>query len=193
MEPIATVAPAAPKPAPDTSGLLARCQSGDRDAFRELFDRYQHRIYSIALHYTADAPAAMEIAQDVFIKLFTGVAGFRGESSFETWLFRLAVNCCHDRYRKQRKLVALEPGRADDRRESLSDRTERENMAEHVRFGVAGLPEDLRMTVILRYTESLSYEQIAVVLGCPAGTVASRLNRAHRELAMRLEHLKGAR
>jgi RNA polymerase sigma-70 factor, ECF subfamily len=190
MEPNATAPP--PKPRPDLSGLLTGCRRGEQDAFRALFEQYQHRIYSIALHYTGDRSAAMDIAQDVFIKLFTSAGGFRGDSSFETWLFRLAVNCCHDRYRKQRKLVALEPERPDDRRESLSDRAERENVAQHVRLGVADLPEDLRMTVILRYTEGLSYEQIGAVLGCPAGTVGSRPNRAHRELALRLEHLKGA-
>ncbi len=170
--------------------LLVSCIRGNRDAFRELFVRYQDRVYSIALHYTGDRAAAMDIAQDVFVKLFSSLASFRGDSGFETWLFRLVANCCHDRHRKQRRLVALDEVRLPEAADTASEQAEREQLSRQVQEGVARLPEELRMTVVLRYTEGLSYEQIAAVLGCPAGTIASRLNRAHRELAHRLEHLK---
>jgi len=172
------------------SSLLAACARGDRDAFRELFVRYQDRVYSIALHYTADPAAAMDIAQDVFVKLFSSLSTFRGDSSFETWLFRLVANCCHDRHRKQRRMVPLEDSHLPEPRDNATEQAERDQRARQVQHSVARLPEELRMTVVLRYTEGLSYEEIASVLGCPAGTIASRLNRAHRELALRLEHLK---
>lgn len=177
---------------PPQQALLDACLRGDRDAFRDLFLRYQHRVYSIALHYTGDSAAAMDIAQDVFVKLYSSLAGFRRESSFETWLFRLTANCCHDRHRQRRRLVPL------DEQENLPNpanhgqrQAERDDLAQHVQRSVAQLPEELRMTVVLRYTEGLSYEEIAEVLGCPSGTVGSRLSRAHRELASRLSHLKG--
>ncbi len=170
--------------------LLTACIGGDREAFRDLFLRYQDRVYSIALHFTADPAAAMDIAQDVFVKLFSSLSTFRHESSFETWLFRLTANCCHDRHRKQRRLVSLEESNLPDPGDSATEQAERLDRARQVQCRVAQLPEELRMTIILRYTEGLSYEEIATILACPAGTIASRLNRAHRELAVQLEHLK---
>ena len=170
--------------------LLTACIGGDREAFRDLFLRYQDRVYSIALHFTADRAAAMDIAQDVFVKLFSSLSTFRHESSFEAWLFRLTANCCHDRHRKQNRLVSLEESNLPDSGNSAIEQAERLDRARQVQRCVARLPVDLRMTVILRYTEGLSYEEIATILACPAGTIASRLNRAHRELAVQLEHLK---
>ena len=172
--------------------LLEACILGDREAFRDLFLRYQNRVYSIALHYTDEPAAAMDIAQDVFVKLYSSLATFRRESSFETWLFRLTANCCHDQHRKRRRLVSLDAGgNLPDPGNQGEAQAERDEVANQVQRSVAHLPEELRMTVVLRYTEGLSYEQIAAVLGCPSGTIASRLNRAHRELASRLSHLKG--
>jgi len=170
--------------------LLSACARGDPAAFRDLFLCYQHRVYSIALHYTGDAAAGMDIAQDVFVKLFSSIAQFRGQSSFETWLFRLVANCCHDRHRKFRRLVPLEEDRLPEPADHATEQARRSEMTRQVQHSVAELPEDLRMTVLLRYTEGLSYEEIAAILACPAGTIASRLNRAHRLLAPRLQHYK---
>ena len=102
----------------------------------------------------------------------------------------MVANCCHDRHRKQRKLVALDASQLPAPQDLATGQAERDQVSRQVQHSVAQLPEELRMTVVLRYTEGLSYEQIAAVLGCPAGTIASRLSRAHRELAHRLEHLK---
>ncbi len=170
--------------------ILAACVRGDRDAFRELFLRYRDRVYSIALHYTGDPAAAMDIAQDVFVKLYSNLTTFRGESRFETWLYRLVSNCCHDRHRKQRRLVPLEESRLPHPQDRATQQAQRDQIARQVQQSVSQLPEELRMTVVLRYTEGLSYEEIASVLNCPAGTIASRLSRAHRDLASRLNHLK---
>ena len=188
--------PAAPPPDPARQPqqpqalLLAACIGGDRDAFRDLFLRYQHRVYSIALHYTSNPAAAMDIAQDVFVKLYSALATFRHDSSFETWLFRLTANCCHDRHRRQSRMVALDEATLPDAIDTATEDADRQHRARQVQRRVAALPEELRMTVILRYTEGLSYEEIAAILACPAGTIASRLNRAHRQLATQLEHLK---
>jgi len=178
------------EPRQQTANLLAACARGDRDAFRDLFLRYQDRVYSIALHYTGDPAAGMDIAQDVFVKLFSYLATFRGDSTFETWLFRMVANCCHDRHRKHRRLVPLDDNRLPEPHDRATEQAQRNQRARQVQHTVSQLPDELRMTVVLRYTEGLSYEEIASVLGCPAGTIASRLNRAHRELASRLEHLR---
>jgi RNA polymerase sigma-70 factor (ECF subfamily) len=170
--------------------LVAACQTGDREAFRLLFETYQHRVYSIALRYAGDPSTAADITQDTFVKLFSRIGDFRGDSSFESWLYRMVVNCCLDHKRRLRRLAPLVEEAAAKlfrSKDDLSDELAREQMLERVRQAVAALPEELRLAVVLRYTEGLSYNEIAEVFGCPAGTVASRLNRAHRDLARKLK------
>jgi RNA polymerase sigma-70 factor (ECF subfamily) len=170
--------------------LVAACQTGDRDAFRSLFETYKDRVYSIALRFAGEPATAMDITQDTFVKLFSRIGDFRGESSFESWLYRMVVNCCLDHKRKLRRLVPLmeeAAGRLFSTKNELTDELVRNEIQIKVRKAVEELPEDLRLAVVLRYTEGLSYNEMAEVFGCPPGTVASRLNRAHRDLARKLE------
>jgi len=173
--------------------LIAACRRGDRDSFRLLFELYKDKVYSIALRYSGEPAAAMDITQDVFVKLFSRLEGFRGESSFETWLYRLVVNSCLDQRRKLRRLVPLlgEIIRRLRVNERLTGDLIRSQTRRQVRAAIDKLGPELRLTVVLRYTEGLSYEEMAEVLCCSKGTVASRLNRAHRQLARRLAHLDG--
>jgi len=171
--------------------LVEACQRGESEAFRALFEIYRDRVYSIALRYSGNEAAAMDIAQDTFLKLFGSIQHFRGEAAFQTWIYRLVVNSCFDHKRRTRRLVPLAAGflatlcaSAD----SLADLLRSEVRAS-VRSAVDRLSPALRMVVVLRYTEGLSYEEIAAVLGCSQGTVASRLNRAHKTLGRRLSHL----
>jgi RNA polymerase sigma-70 factor (ECF subfamily) len=174
--------------------LVESCRRGDRDAFRALFERHKDKVYSIALRYSGDETAAMDIAQDTFLKLFSSISSFRAQSSFETWLYRMVVNRCLDcRRREWRWRPLLEEFAAVLRTPETSAVEEllRSERDRQVQDAVAALAPDLRIAVVLRYTEGLSYEQISEVLGCPAGTVASRLNRAHGILGRRLAHLTG--
>jgi len=175
--------------------LLDACRRGEPDAFRSLFEAYKNRVYSIALRFSGDEAAAMDIAQDTFVKLFSGIHDFRGDSAFETWVYRVVVNCCLDRRRKLGSLVPLADELIATLRESGDMLAEllRNEMAERIRSAVEKLSPDMRMVVVMRYTEGMSYDQIADVLGCSPGTVASRLNRAHKALERRLTHLKGSR
>lgn len=169
--------------------LVAACQRGERDAFRALFELHQDRVYSIALRFSGDPAEAMDIAQDTFLKLFSGIRLFRGQSAFETFLYRLVVNCCLDRKRKQRRLIPLiDEWAATLRSTAASPRDEllHSEMRSLVQRAIGKLSADLRMVIVLRYTEGLAYDQIAEVLGCSSGTVASRLNRAHKSLERRL-------
>ncbi len=172
--------------------VIEACKRGDRDAFRALFETYQDRVYSIALRYSGDRAQALDIAQDVFVKLLKNIADFRGASTFETWLYRMVVNRCLDTKRSGRRLIAMvedffehpvEPGALDD--------LLRSEIEEHVQRVVAMLPPEQRVVVVLRYTEGLSYSEIAEIAGCSEGTVASRLNRAHKFLERRLAKLRG--
>jgi RNA polymerase sigma-70 factor (ECF subfamily) len=160
----------------------------------ELFQRHKDRIYSIALRYSGDSVAAQDIAQDVFLKLFASIGNFRGESTFETWLFRLVVNCCFDYRRKTKRLAPLVAGVLDLMRapgRTALEEVMRQETNGHVKSAVDTLPPEQRMVVVLRYTEGLSYDEIAEVMGCSAGTIASRLNRVHKVLERRLSRLAG--
>ncbi|MCU1340136.1 MAG: polymerase, sigma-24 subunit, subfamily [Bryobacterales bacterium] len=176
--------------------VIEACQRGDDDAFRVLFETHKDRVYSIALRYAGDSATAMDIAQETFLKLLSSIRQFRGDASFESWLYRLVVNSCLDHHRKRRRFMplveeALDMFRAP--RESTLHELLREEQQERVQQVVAQLPEEQRIVVVLRYTEGLSYEDIADLLGCRRGTVASRLNRAHKALGRRLSHLRKVR
>jgi len=177
--------------------VVESCQRGDEEAFRVLFETHKDRVYSIALRYTGDSAAAMDIAQDTFLKLLSSIRQFRGDASFESWLYRLVVNTCLDHHRKRRRFLPMLDDALDDAldrlrapRESALHDLLREEQEGRVQQVVAQLPEDQRMVVVLRYTEGRSYEEIADLLGCRRGTVASRLNRAHKALERRLGHLR---
>jgi RNA polymerase sigma-70 factor (ECF subfamily) len=176
--------------------LIEACQRGEREAFRELFEAYKDRVYSVALRFAGDPAAAMDIAQDTFVKLFDCIREYRGDASFDSWVYRLVVNRCLDRRRSERRLLPLAEGllamlRAPD--DSMRDLLSREFHG-HIRTAIDQLPPGLRMAVVLRYTEGLSYDQMAEVLKCSPGTVASRLHRAHKMLEWRLARLmKGGR
>src|SRR5277367_2252685 len=180
--------------------VIAACQRGDRDAFRALFETYQDKVYSIALRYAGDRALALDIAQEIFLKLLSNIHEFHGNAGFETWLYRVVVNCCLDHRRRSRRIglflenllhgfAVSRPSVSQDALHNLM----RVEMQEQVQRGVAGLSADQRIAVALRYTEGLSYDQIAEILDCSPGTVASRLNRAHKVLERRLAHLRERR
>jgi len=172
---------------------IAACQRGEREAFRALFEAYQDKVYSIALRYSGDRAVALDIAQEVFLSLLSTIHEFRGESGFETWLYRLVVNRCLDQQRRGRRLIAFVEDLLDTFRapqESAIDELLRSEVSSEVQSVVARLSPEQRIVVVLRYTEGLAYEEIAAIVGCSPGTVASRLNRAHKILERRLSHLR---
>jgi RNA polymerase sigma-70 factor, ECF subfamily len=175
--------------------VVAACQRGERDAFRILFETYRDKVYSIALRYAGDSSLAMDIAQDTFLKLFSSIRDFRGDANFDTWVYRVVVNSCLDYRRRTWRLVPLADEIMAGLRTSGDSLAEilREEMSGRIRSAVDKLPPELRIAVVLRYTEGLSYEQMAEALGCATGTVASRLNRAHKALERRLSSLAKGR
>src|SRR5689334_22249482 len=171
--------------------LVQACQRGERDAFRALFETYKNKVYSVALRFSGDDATAMDIAQETFLKLFSSIRQFRGDARFDTWIYRLVVNCCMDHKRRTRRLIPLADEFLSSLRvpsDSLSNLL-RSEVSSTVRAAVDRLSPDLRIVIILRYTEALSYDEIAEVMNCSPGTVASRLNRAHKQLERRLQCL----
>ena len=171
--------------------VIEACRRGERDAFRALFETYQDRVYSIALRYSGDRAVALDIGQDVFVKLLSSIRDFRGDAGFESWLFRLVVNRCLDHHRRTRRLrVLVEDALNLFAAPRVLNDLLRSEVEEQVQRGIAKLAPEQRIVVVLRYTEGLSYEQIAQILGCSMGTVASRLNLAHKVLEKRLAFLR---
>ena len=177
--------------------ILEACRRGDRDAFRALYEAHKDRVYSIAFHFFhADADAAAEVTQQVFLKLMREVARFRGDAAFSTWLYRLVVNACVDRARGRRHdAAAHDPSVLETLpapAASLDETFARHQVAASVQQAIASLPAKLRAAILLRYFEDLSYADIATALNCSIGTVASRLSRGHRLLARTLGPIRAA-
>lgn len=173
--------------------IIVDCQQGDKDAFRLLFETHKDRVYSIALHYSGNDATAHDIAQQVFLKLMTNIGQFNFQSEFSTWLYRMVVNTCYDEQRRWRRFIPF--GEATEvqtmrTKENIEANYSRVEIREAVQMAISSLRPKLRMPILLKYIEGLSYEEIAQILGCSTGTVASRLNRGHKALAQKLGHLR---
>lgn len=172
--------------------LLAECRNGNRGAFERLYKAHQRRVFSVALNFFGgDRSAAEDVAQQVFLKIYNKLGDFRAAAEFTTWIYRVTVNACIDEQRRTRRFFSIENlfGLASARKTPLEAVQKRE-VADEVQKAIGGLKEKYRLPILLKYSEGLSYEEIAKVLDCSIGTVSSRLNRGHKMLAQKLAHLK---
>ena len=173
--------------------VIEACQQGDRAAFQLLFETYKDKVFSIAVYSTGgDQAVADDVTQQIFLKLFTAIKQFRGDSEFTTWLYRMVVNACLDERRRSRRwlpwgetVTMRSPGDKKPQEKQYA----RLEVAEAVQAAIRDLKPKFRLPILLKYIEGFSYEDIATVMGCSKGTVASRLNRGHSQLAKRLSHL----
>ena len=174
--------------------VLEAFRRGDQDALRLLFETHKDRVYSLALRFTGDGTAAWDLTQEVFIKVFSKLGEFRNQAKFETWLYRIVLNACIDQQRRNKRFVFFEkPGEHNKMSENQPQEKSyiRRQVTEAVQAAVARLSPKVKAPILLRYVEGLSYDEIAEVLGCRAGTVAARLNRGHKILARELASLRG--
>jgi len=174
--------------------LLRAVQQGDATAFRGLVEKYQNRVYGMVYGMLRNREDARDITQEAFVKAYKNLGSFRLESSFYTWLYRIAMNLAidHVRKRKRRKTTSFEDeigardetGAIDEIHHQDSPRRALERKQLYVRIMEAmdKLPEDQRQVVLLRELEGLSYKEIAEVMAIPEGTVMSRLYYARRKL-----------
>ena len=174
--------------------IAAAVQSGDPAAFRELYEAYHSRIWSLVVYSVGDCHQAQDVLQSIFFKAYRGLPGFRFQSSLFTWLYQIARNECRNHLRRRpARYVPLEAilGSRDERDPSPApDAVEARNLV--IGDAVRTLPFKMREVVVLRYVEGMSYEDMSRTLGCAPGTVASRLNRALAELGERLGPLRRA-
>ena len=181
----------------DDVGLVRAAQSGDADAFGQIVRRYQRAVYRVAYGLTRNASDADDLAQETFVRAWQAIGRFRAGEPLYPWLARIAMNqgLSLFRRRKRRPETPLEPlleagrqwgGGADPACEAV-DR----DHAAHLEAALAGLSHEHQSVLVMRAVEGLSYEEIAGVLGVPAGTVMSRLSRARAELRARLKSRTG--
>jgi RNA polymerase sigma-70 factor, ECF subfamily len=180
--------------------LVVRAQRGEKTAFELLVRKYQHRVAKLVSRYVRDRAEVEDVTQETFIKAYRAINGFRGDSAFYTWLYRIAVNTAKNYLESQGRrppgtdldaegaeaLAQGEPLRdvATPERHLLTD-----EIAATVRRAINALPPDLRMAITLREIEGLSYEEIAEVMECPIGTVRSRIFRAREAIDGELKPL----
>lgn len=167
--------------------VVDRVRGGEPRLFAELVARHQDAVYATSLRLLGDAADAEDTAQEAFLKAFRGLAGFRGDAKFSTWLYRITVNLCADHARRSRRpdrrartiddAGEIPDGRMDPEGGLLADEERKA-----VERAVMGLEERYRSVVVLHYYQKLSYEEIATVLGMPLKTVETRLYRARRML-----------
>jgi RNA polymerase sigma-70 factor (ECF subfamily) len=180
------------------SQLVERVQRGDKKAFDLLVLKYQHRILKLISRYVRDPSDAMDVAQDAFLKAYRSLRNFRGDSAFYTWIYRIAVNTAKNHLvaqsRRQLETDATGmDGEAIEPAALLKDYATPENyliteeIQEAIATAIEQLPEDLRTAITLREIEGLSYEEIALVMTCPIGTVRSRIFRAREAIDHRLK------
>jgi RNA polymerase sigma-70 factor (ECF subfamily) len=157
---------------------IAACQRGEREAFDALVARYQRPIYRLCYRYVNNHDDANDLAQEAFLKAWRGIARFRGESAFSTWLYRIAVNAClNHRALRRPPTQELTEGLVDPRPGAEADAT-RDDEARRVRAAVSRLPDRQRATLILKVYHDLSHAEVAEILGSTVGTVKANLFHA---------------
>ncbi len=169
--------------------LVKRVQKGDKGAFDLLVLKYEHKIVNLVMRYVRDPELALDISQEAFIKAYKAIPGFRGDSAFYTWLYRIAVNTAKNYLAAQRRRpMDIELDLQDPEQYGLHARLKETDTPESLALShelqetleraIEALPEDLRTAIILRELEGMSYEEIAQTMDCPVGTVRSRIFRA---------------
>lgn len=201
---VALTGSALPHNYPDDSVLIERSQKGDRQAFDDLIRKHERRAYQYAFRLTSNPEEASDVVGDAFVRVYSALHNFKGQSAFTTWLYRILTNCFLDmrKREKSRPATSLEAAlvtddgdlerQVEDDAASPHEEAERSERERAVENAVKQLPEYQRAMITMYHVENLSYEEIAESLDLPIGTVKSRLNRARlslRELLIGNEEL----
>ncbi len=179
------------------ASLIQRCAARDEDACAELVSEHQRMVYQLSLNLLNDHNEALDLSQEVFLRVFRTIQTFRGHSSLRTWIYRIVVNQARNRQRWWRRRhrsqqVSLDQhiqdhGELAERIDSGPDRlVGQKQLAERIRVALEGLPFDQKTAIVLREIDGLSYEEIGFSLGIAVGTVKSRLARAREGLRAQL-------
>lgn len=180
--------------------LVVRVQQGDKSAYDLLVIKYQHKIIQLVNRYVKDPSEAQDVAQETFIKAYRALGNFRGDSAFYTWLYRIAINTA-------KNYLVARARRGFDAQVDVQDAEQIENapqlqgmdtperlllnqeIVEVIKAAIDKLPEEMRIAIMLREFEGMSYEEIALAMDCPVGTVRSRIFRAREAIDNKLTPL----
>jgi len=178
--------------------LVEKARQGDKRAFELLVEKYQRRLYRLLSRMVRDPEEVEDIAQETFIKAYRALSNFRGDAAFYTWLYRIGVNTAKNYLAMRKKSMPTISDHAMNDEDEPDERLiahdiatpeselQSKQIAIAVNEAVESLPEELRSAIILREMEGLSYEEIAESMGCPIGTVRSRIFRAREAIATKL-------
>lgn len=180
--------------------LVERVQAGDKSAFDLLVLKYQNKVVNLISRYVHDSSEVYDVAQEAFIKAYRALPNFRGDSAFYTWLYRIAINTAKNYLvaqgrRPPKTDIDIEDAEQYGGNDALREYETPEGMMQRSEIEqvvvetMEKLPEDLRTAIILRELEGFSYEEIAQAMGCPVGTVRSRIFRAREAIQKQLEPL----
>lgn len=180
--------------------LVKRAQKGDKVAFDTLVTKYHLKVVNLVMRFVKDNDDAQDVAQEAFIKAYRGLKNFRGDSAFYTWLYRIAINSAKNYLVSQGRktptyAVDIEDAEHIESATALKEYGTPENnmltreIEETVYRAIKELPEDLKTAITLRELEGMTYDEIAVVMECPIGTVRSRIFRARESIDKHLKPL----
>lgn len=173
--------------------LIAACQQGDTRAIRDVFEMYKDRVYALCRHMAGNAEDAEDLTQEIFVAAFQHLNGFRAESAFGTWLYRIATNHCLNRLRKKRpeeqsfdamNTVDLAPPAPGP---SPEDMVVRKELNRRMELAVGALPENLRIVFVLGTLEGMRYKEISEICDCSEEAVKMRIHRARKQVRDKLK------
>lgn len=173
--------------------LIQRAQKGDQDAFATLVDEHQRYVYNLAFRVLKDENEALDLTQETFVRAWTALPNFKGQSQFRTWLYRIVTNLCYNRLPNLRRSLN---DLGDDVMEEVPDfdnparEFESTETRKYLHQAIEHLDENYRLLITLRYQHELSYEEIASTLNLPLGTVKTGIFRAKEQLRKALAYLE---
>ncbi|MBI4852860.1 MAG: sigma-70 family RNA polymerase sigma factor [Acidobacteria bacterium] len=177
--------------------LIERTLNGEPQAFNLLVRRWERQIYALAFRMLGREEEAYDICQETFMSAYRNLSKFRGEAKFSSWLYRIALNCCHTRLRSRGNSdLSLEQQLEDQgfepatNSESLNDTLHRDQIAGIVKRALAGLPPEMRQVIIMKEYQGLKFHEIAEILNIPVSTVKTRVYTGLEQLKQRLSHLR---
>ena len=182
---------------PEETDLISRCQQGDQEALKGIFEKYQKKVYRIAYGVVRQREEALDIVQEVFIKLFRSIKNFKGRSQFYTYLYRMTMNTAIDHARKTGKqsMSSLDQEGSFQPSDEAEKGPERillhKELEERVKRAMGQLPAEQRAALVYREVEGLSYQEMAEAMGCSIGTVMSRLHYGRKRMQELLKDYVG--
>lgn len=181
--------------------LVERAQGGDQHAFDQLVGKYQRKLGRLLSRFIRDPSEVEDVTQEAFIKAYRALPQFRGDSAFYTWLYRIGINTAKNYLVSQGRRAPTSTEYDAEEAESFEDASQlrdintpeslllSKQIGQTINIAIDALPEELRSAIVLREIEGLSYEEIASMMGCPIGTVRSRIFRAREAVANKLRPL----